>query len=366
MYLKNISLINFKNYEQVDLEFSPKINCFVGNNGVGKTNLLDAIYYLSLTKSFFNSIDNQNINHTKDFFVIQGNYIRSEKVENIYCGVKRNKRKQFKRNKKEYHRLSEHIGLIPVVMISPADSSIITEGSEERRKFINGVISQYDNQYLDDIINYNRALSQRNKLLKDFAKNNNFDTETLEIWNEQLILPGKRIYQKRVEFINKLVPIFQKYYNYVSLGNEKVELIYESQLYSTNFKNLLKESVLKDRILQYTSVGIHKDDLFLKLEGYSIKKTGSQGQQKTFLVAIKLAKFDFIKELNGFKPVLLLDDIFDKFDTQRRKQIIKLLADNNFGQIFITETSKDRLESILADIKIDFRLFKIKDGVIEN
>ncbi|MDP4186853.1 MAG: DNA replication/repair protein RecF [Bacteroidota bacterium] len=366
MYLKNISLINFKSYENAELTFSPKLNCLAGNNGMGKTNMLDAIYYLCLCKSSFNLSDLQNIRYNQDFFVIQGGFNRNEQTENIYCGIKRNSKKIFKRNNKEYERLSDHIGLFPVVMISPSDSSLIIEGSEERRKFINSVISQYDKLYLDNCIQYNKALNQRNRLLKDFARVGNFNSELLEIWDIQLINLGEKIYQRRVEFISELLPVFQHYYEFVSLGHEKVELEYRSQLHHTPFKQLLEQSQEKDRILQFTTTGIHKDDLLLHLDGFPIKKSGSQGQQKTYLVALKLAQFDFLKNINNIKPILLLDDIFDKFDRQRVKQIIKLVADENFGQIFITDTSSERLEEILTSTSIDYKFFTVKDnGEIE-
>ncbi len=362
MYLKNISLINFKNYEHADVEFISKINCFVGNNGVGKTNLLDAIFYLSFCKSFFNPIDTQNIKHGADFFVIQGNYSKNDKTESIYCGVKHNHKKQFKRNKKEYKKLSQHIGLFPLVMISPADISIIASGSEERRKYMNFVISQFDKQYLDDVIHYNKALNQRNALLKQFVKKNYFDSDSLDIWTEQLIVLGKKIYEKRVKFIEELIPVFDKYYKFISMGNEEVQLIYKSQFKNNDIEDLYKKALHKDRILQYSTVGIHKDDLDLLLMDFSIKKIGSQGQNKTYLMALKLAQFDFIKKVNGFKPVLLLDDIFDKFDADRVTQIIKLVSENYFGQIFITDTNKDRLNKILKTINIEHRIFCIERG----
>ena len=365
MYLRNISLVNFKNYSQVELDFSPKINCFVGNNGVGKTNILDAVYYLSLTKSFFNSIDTQNIKYDHEFTVIQGDFEKDAKVEQIYCGIKRSRKKQFKRNKKEYQRLADHIGLLPVVMISPADTSLISEGSDERRRFIDTVIVQYDRPYLEDLINYNKALSQRNKLLKDFAKNNSFSEESIQLWNDQLIPPGERIHEKRVEFIKRLIPIFQNYYDAIAKGGEKVSLTYQSHLTGGNFREMLAKAQYKDRILQYTTVGIHKDDLNLQLSGYPIKRVGSQGQQKTYLVALKLAKFEFIKNIVGFHPILLLDDIFDKFDKLRVKQIIELVAHQEFGQIFITDTHQDRLETILNELPADFKLFRINDEIIE-
>ncbi len=365
MYLNNLSLINFKNYEQLEIEFSQQINCFVGDNGVGKTNLLDAVYYLSFCKSYFNLIDSQNIKHNAGFFVIQGNYNISGENESIYCGIKRNKRKQFKRNKKEYQKLSDHIGLIPLVLISPYDSNLIMGGSDERRKFLDGVISQFDKQYLEDLIKYNRALSQRNSLLKNFAKTNTFNIETIEIWDEQLIKFGTTIYEKRVKFINELLPVFQKYYAFIADGNEKVQLIYHSQLHDFDFPYLLKNSIERDRILQYTTTGIHKDDLIFKLDKFLIKKNGSQGQQKTFLVALKLAQFDYMKNIYDYKPILLLDDIFDKFDLFRVKQIIKLVADNNFGQIFITDTNKKRVKNILSDFSIEYNLFNVSNGAIE-
>ncbi|OFX82285.1 MAG: DNA recombination protein RecF [Bacteroidetes bacterium GWF2_33_16] len=362
MYLKKLSVINFKNYNELEINFSAKINCFIGRNGVGKTNLLDAIYYLSMCKSYLNPIDIQNIKYDEDFFVIQGEYTRNENTEDIYCGLKRTKKKIFKRNKKEYEKLSDHIGLLPIVMISPLDNSLILEGSEERRRFMDSVISQYDKDYLDQLIRYNRALAQRNKLLKDFYQTRNFDLESLEIWDDQLIGLGEKIHSTRVKFVENLIPIFQDYYNRISENREKVDLIYDSQLYEGEFKDLLKNSIDRDRMLQYTTIGIHKDDLTLSLNGFPIKKAGSQGQQKTLLVSLKLAQFDFIKQISGLNPVLLLDDIFDKFDKQRVRQIIELVAEHHFGQIFITDTNQDRLEPILREIDIDHSLFIIESN----
>ena len=359
MYLKKLSIVNFKNYEQAEFLFSDRINCFVGDNGVGKTNLMDAIHYLALTKSFFNAVDSQNIKHGRDFAVIQGDFIRDERLEAIYCGIQRNKRKQFRRNKKDYQKLSEHIGLLPLVMISPADSSLILEGGEERRKFINSVIAQFDRNYLENLIQYNHALIQRNKLLKDIDNSENFDRDYLSVWDEQLIAYGQKIFESRKDFIEKLLPVFTKFYRTISGEKEEVELIYESQLYEKDLRSLLINSLRKDLILQYTTAGVHKDELDLKLGGYSLKKTGSQGQQKTFLVALKLAKFDFIKNICKMNPILLLDDIFDKFDHFRVEQIIRLVAENNFGQIFITDTSISHLKKILEEINIDHKVFVI-------
>lgn len=359
MYLQDLTLVNFKNYSQIDLSFSAKINCFIGQNGVGKTNLLDAIYYLSMCKSYLNPIDSQNVKYDEEFFVIQGDYSLNGKHENVYCGLKKNKKKQFKRNKKEYQKLSDHIGLLPVVIISPLDISLITEGSDERRKFMDTVISQYDKEYLDNLIRYNRALQQRNKLLKDFYQSRSFDLDSIEVWDEQLVMLGEKIHAVRVKFVEELIPVFQDYYTRISGNKERVQLVYDSQLYEGEYRQLLKDSIDKDRIVQHTTVGVHKDDLILTLEKYPIKKAGSQGQQKTYLVSLKLAQFDFIKQISGLKPILLLDDIFDKFDRDRVKQIIELVAENHFGQIFITDTSQDRLGTILKEIDIEHYLFII-------
>lgn len=362
MHLKQFNLLNFKSYEQLDLELHPKINCFVGNNGEGKTNLLDGIFYLSMCKSNFNSIDYQNIRHNQDFFVIQGMYDRDEKVENIYCAVKRESGKTFKRNGKEYERLAEHIGFIPIVIISPADSSLILEGSEERRKYINSVISQYNKTYLDNIIKYNKLLANRNRILKD--KNVNYASfyDLIDVLDEQLDALARPIFELRFEFTQKLTPIFQQYYQKVSSGAEQVELVYQSHLADKDMKTLLKESFERDRTLQFTSKGVHKDDLLLTLNGHTIKKEGSQGQQKTYLIALKLAQFNFIQQLSGIKPILLLDDIFDKLDMNRVEQFIRLVADNEFGQIFITDTNKARLDDILERIGTGFSLFNVSGG----
>jgi DNA replication and repair protein RecF len=360
-YLRVLTLVNFKNYEEASLEFCHKINCLVGNNGVGKTNIVDAIYYLSLCKSFFTAIDTQSIKYGQEFFVIQGEYSRGEKIEHIYCGVKTGFKKVFRRNTKEYDRLSDHIGFLPLVIISPADNNLITEGSEERRKFIDAVLSQFDHEYLDDVMRYNRALTQRNLLLKDFAVKNWFDPEMLELWDEQMISTGGRIFEKRMNFITGLVPVFQRYYEFISDGKEQVQLTYDSHLRDNEFREMLKQSVDKDRKLQYSSIGIHKDELVLKLSGYPIKRVGSQGQQKTFLVALKLAQFDFIKQRTNDYPILLLDDIFDKFDAHRVSKIINLVANPNFGQIFITDTNPDRMDNILKHINGEYRLFHISE-----
>ncbi|MFP4060308.1 MAG: DNA replication/repair protein RecF [Bacteroidota bacterium] len=366
MHLKKLSVVNFKNYDEAEIDLSPNINCFTGANGVGKTNLLDAVYYLSLCKSFFNPIDSQNISHGKDFFVIEGHFEREGEKENIYCGVKRGRKKVFKRNKNDYDRLSDHVGLLPVVMISPADSVLIEGGSEERRKFVNGVISQYDKLYLENVIRYNNALAQRNKLLKEIDNREGFDEQLLEVWNEQLVPLGESIFNYRDDFVKKLIPFFQEYYQIISGNDEVVSLGYQSHLQENNFGSLLKSSLRKDMILQYTTRGIHKDDLSMFLEEHPIKKTGSQGQRKTYLVALKLAKFTFIQHVTRLNPVLLLDDIFDKFDESRVKQIIRLVAEERFGQIFITDTHTDRMKVVLEELNSDYKLFVIEKNQVRT
>ncbi len=366
MFLKSLSLLNFKNYPDASVTFSKQVNCLIGDNGEGKTNVLDAIYYLSFCKSFFNSIDSQNILHEAPFFVIQGVFTSKEEDDEIYCGLKRNQKKQFKKNKKEYQRLSEHIGLYPVVMISPADSELITEGSESRRKFLDSVIAQFDKEYLDLLIQYNKILSQRNALLKEFSRNNTFHADSIEIWNEQLIPYGEKIHQKRILFISKFVPIFQKYYELISGGKEIVNLNYASHLNESTFKAKLENALKRDIILEYTTVGIHKDDLEYTLSGFPIKKYASQGQQKSYLIALKLAQFDFIKQVKNETPILLLDDIYDKLDDTRVQHLMNLVRNDNFGQLFITDTHPTRLANLFKERNANFKLFLIENDKIQE
>lgn len=366
MFIEELSLINFKNIEQAEMKFSPGLNCFIGNNGAGKTNLMDAIYYLSFCKSFLNPLELQNIRHNEDFFVIQGKYQRQGNEENIYCGLKKGQKKHFKRNKNEYKKLSEHIGLLPLIVITPSDSDLIMGGSDERRKFIDTVISLYNHHYLDSLIKYNRALLQRNNLLKQFAANGNFNSESLEIWDDQLVHYAQIIHEERKIYLEKFLPVFQNYYELISGGNEKINLEHQSQLYEDDFAGQLLKARRKDRIMQFTTVGIHKDDIEFKLGDFAIKKLGSQGQKKTFLVALKLAQYDFIKEISGITPILLLDDIFDKLDKHRVEEIVKLVANDHFGQIFITDTNREHLDQIISRVDADYRIFTVNNGAIDE
>ncbi|WGK64378.1 DNA replication/repair protein RecF [Croceiramulus getboli] len=347
MQLKSMSVINYKNLESREFVFDPKINCMVGRNGVGKTNVLDAIYHLSFGKSYFNPITSQNINHDHDFFVIDGRYERKEREEKVVVSAKRGQKKVIKRNGKEYERFSDHIGFLPLVIISPADRDLITEGSDTRRKFMDGVIAQSDKAYLEDLLSYNKILSQRNALLKYFAANQTFDQDTLGVYNEQMDAYGARIYAKRSDFLQTFTPIFQQRHSSLSQDAETVHLEYRSHLADGELKTQLEQQIQKDRALQYTSVGIHKDDLLFSIDEHPIKKFGSQGQQKTFLIALKLAQFDFIKRQSGVNPLLLLDDIFDKLDETRVGQLIQLVIDEDFGQLFLSDTHADRTEEVV-------------------
>jgi DNA replication and repair protein RecF len=364
MHLKSLSLISFKNYDEALLEFSSTINCFVGNNGSGKTNLLDAIYYLCFCKSYFNSVDTQNILHDKPFFVVEGVFQRNEQPEKVFCAVKKGQKKIVKRNNKEYDKLVDHIGVFPLVIISPSDRDLIVEGSDTRRKFMDGVIAQSNKVYLQNLLKYNQVLSQRNALLKYFAANRIYDPLSIQIYNEQMIDLASSIYNARVDFMKSFTPVFQKYYRAISDSTELVDLVYRSQLHEQSLTELLKESLTKDKILQYTTCGTHKDDLLFKIGDYSIKKQGSQGQQKTYLIALKLAQFDFIKNLVGYKPLLLLDDIFDKLDDARVEAIVSLVSEHHFGQIFITDTHKSRTQEIVQKIDESYRIFDIENGEV--
>jgi len=359
MILQKLSLLNYKNFEAQSFEFDPKINCFVGNNGVGKTNVLDAIYHLSFGKSYFNPITTQNIKHGEDFFVIEGTYEKNNSQEKIVVSAKRGQKKIIKRNAKAYERFSDHIGFLPLVIISPADRDLIIEGSDTRRKFIDGVISQRDSEYLTTLLNYNRLLAQRNSLLKYFAANHTFNQDTIDIYNEQMHTFGTSIFGKRMAFLEEFLPIFLERYKSISSGNESLNLKYESQLKEDDLLNLLQSNITKDKISQYTNFGIHKDDLIFEIDGHPIKKFGSQGQQKSYLIALKLAQFDFIKTHSKDNPILLLDDIFDKLDETRVEHLITLVDNENFGQLFISDTHAERTEEVIKKVHQTYKMFPL-------
>lgn len=364
MYLTNFKLTNFKTYAELDVDFCSNINCLVGNNGVGKTNLLDAVYYLSFCKSFFNSIDSQNIRQGEDFFAIHGNYRFEQDQVTVSCIQKKGQPKQVRWNKKSYKTFGEHIGRIPLVIISPVDQNIIMGGSELRRKFVDGVISQTDKGYLDHLLQYQKALDQRNRLLKQFYEDRQWDEPSIAIWDEQLVRHGQVLYQGRKEFLDDFRPLFADYYSWITNSQEAAVLGYVSRS-EIPLEQQLQEARQNDKYALYTTVGPHKDDLELAIGDFNIKKFGSQGQQKTFVLALKLAQFEYIYRRCGQKPILLLDDIFDKLDMLRVTQLIHLVGSDRFGQVFLTDTQPGRVENIFAQIpQVEHALFTVTPGTL--
>ena len=366
MHLKSIHLINFKNYEEAEITLTSNINCFVGSNGSGKTNILDAVHYLSLCKSYMNVLDRQNIRFDQQFFAIQGTWEKDEQEIAIHCAVKRDAKKVFKRNKKEYERLADHIGQFPAVMISPYDRDLISEGSELRRKWMDGIISQFDRQYLESIQKYGKILDQRNALLKNMQEHRLFDRDAIDVWNEQMSAIGTEIHQKRQDFLKDFIPIFQERYNFIGLVAEEVQLEYRSQLNDATFDALLLAYERKDAFTHYSNAGTHKDDLIFTIKGHPIKKFGSQGQQKSFIIALRLAQYDWLKKQLNVQPVLLLDDIFDKLDQERVKKLLQLVSNNYFGQVLVTDTDEPRLRAIFQTGDFDSKLFRVENGVIQE
>lgn len=375
MILRKLSILNYKNIGEAQLELSPKMNCFIGSNGMGKTNVLDAVYYLSFCRSASNPIDAQVIRHEEPFCMIEGQYqtvgaesqepMANSELLTISVGMKRGQKKHFKRNKKEYKRLSEHIGLIPLVVVSPADALLIEGGSEERRKLMDMVIAQYDRSYIDALSRYNNALQQRNILLKmeDPAP----DTLVLQLWEEQMAEAGEVLYAKRRAFVDELVPLFQEYYQHISSGQERVGLTYVSHCQRGPLLDVIQRDRHKDLAVGYSLHGVHRDDLEFTLDGHLMKREGSQGQNKTYVIALKLAQFDFLKRTGSqTTPLLLLDDIFDKLDAQRVEQIVRLVSSDNFGQIFITDTNRDHLDQILSTSALDYQIFHVSQGEVRS
>lgn len=367
MILRKLSILNYKNIGEAQLELSPKMNCFIGRNGMGKTNVLDAVYYLSFCRSASNPIDSQVIRHDEPFCMIEGEY--DEDI--ISVGMKRGQKKHFKRNKKEYKRLSEHIGLIPLVVVSPADTLLIEGGSEERRKLMDMVIAQYDRSYIDALSRYNNALQQRNTLLKQASaaevSSAAFDPLLIQLWEEQMAEAGEQLFEKRRAFVDELVPLFQQYYEHISGGQERVGLTYVSHCQRGPLLEVIQRDRHKDLAVGYSLHGVHRDDLEFTLDGHLMKREGSQGQNKTYVIALKLAQFDFLKRTGAqTTPLLLLDDIFDKLDAQRVEQIVRLVSSDNFGQIFITDTNRDHLDQILSTTTLDYKIFHVSQGEIDG
>ena len=379
MILKKLSILNYKNISEAQLELSPKMNCFIGPNGAGKTNVLDVVYYLSFCRSASNPIDSQVIRHEEPFCLIEGEYedeMRKEKGEMgngiitphreiVSVGMKRGQKKHFKRNKKEYRRLSEHIGLIPLVVVSPSDTLLIEGGSEERRRLVDMVISQYDRTYIDHLSCYNTALAQRNTLLK--MEDQTPDPALMQIWEEQMAEEGEQIFLRRRSFVEELIPVFQEYYQQISQHREQVGLNYVSHCQRGSLLDVIQRDRMKDLAVGYSLHGVHRDDLEFTLDGHLMKREGSQGQNKTYVIALKLAQFDFLKRTaSQTTPLLLLDDIFDKLDASRVEQIVKLVSGDSFGQIFITDTNRDHLDQILSNSALDYQIFHVENGVIHE
>jgi DNA replication and repair protein RecF len=364
--LKSLSILNFKNHLEQNFQFNLPVVCFVGNNGAGKTNILDAIHYLSFSKSYFNSIDSQNINDSQNFFVIQGIMDDNEAQSELYCGVKRGDKKRFKFNKKDYERLSDHVGKFPSVMISPYDRDLIGEGSEVRRKFIDSIISQLDKEYLQTLISYNRVLAQRNALIKHMAAERKIIQSNLEIWDIQLAELATIIRDKRKAFLDEFIPLFNEYYQLISGSEEYVSIQFVDSANGDAYMDAFNANFKRDMALEYTTVGIHKDDLLFLIEHKPIKKFGSQGQQKSYLVALKLAQYEFLKRNSGRKPLLLMDDIFDKLDHHRVANIMSLVTNDAFGQVFITDTDKARMEQLFLNNNLSVQIFEITKQTVEQ
>ena len=358
LQLQRLSIVQFRNLRARVFEFSPGLNALAGDNGVGKTNVLDGIYYLSFTKSYFNPIDGQNIAYGADFFALEGDFLRAGREEHIFCGLRKGQRKVFKKNQKSYERLADHVGQIPLVLISPGGRDLILEGSEARRKFVDGIVAQSDRSYLRALLRYNRLLSQRNALLKHLAAGRGFHADNTAAYDAELSLLGGEIFQKRRAFLTRFTPVFQRFYARISQRKESVAVRYVSQLEGgASLGELLEKNAHRDRKVQHTTVGVHRDDLDFLIGGHPIKRIGSQGQQKSFLIALKLAQFQFVEERTGLKPLLLLDDIFDKLDENRVAQLIGLANGGFFGQVFVSDTHPRRIEAVVKEIDAAHKLF---------
>ncbi len=362
MYLENLSITSYKNIESEELDFSPLLNCFVGQNGSGKTNILDAIHYLSLTKSGVRTSDKGAVRHGDSFLMLKGRYSSNscDKQHTISGSYTINRGKKFLQSTKEYERLSDHIGRFPAVMVSPQDVELISDTAEYRRRFINTLFSQISGEYLSSMVKYNALLANRNSLLKSTE----YVEDVLEIITAQLCEVGSVIYELRREFIERLSPIVSEYYGVISGSKEQIEVIYSSELGGCTMEELMVGNGERDRYLGHTSSGVHRDDLLLTMDSYPIRGAGSQGQQKSLLLAMKLAEAKFIEQRSGKKAILLLDDVFDKLDSDRVENLVGLVAGADFGQIFITDASKVRLENIVEKFATNYKIFEVSGGSI--
>ncbi|SHK15980.1 DNA replication/repair protein RecF [Hymenobacter psychrotolerans] len=373
MILESLHLLFFKNYNEANLRFSPRINCFIGDNGSGKTNLLDAVHYLSLTKSAFSPLDAQSIKQGEEFFVVKGRFQQDApgsdagaSKEMIQVSLRAGQKKVVTHDKQAYERVSDHIGRYPAVLISPYDTDLIRQGSEERRKYFDSLISQLDHAYLELLISYNHILRQRNSLLKLAAeRQGGYDRDYLLVLDEQLVPVGEKIVAARQQFLLEFVPIFQRHYQQLADSREVVTLSYKSQLPEADFAKLLRVQERKDLTLQRTTVGPHKDDFVFLMDDLAVKSYGSQGQQKSYVIALKLAQFEILAARNQQKPLLLLDDIFDRLDEKRITRLLQLVADHTFGQVFLTHTHLDRTDLALANITDQISRFRVEHGSVQ-
>ncbi len=363
MILQHLNILHYKNISSASLDFSPKLNGLIGNNGAGKTNLLDAVYFLSFCRSAFNPADSQVMQHDADFFMVDGRYLDElGQSEAVSCGMKRGQPKQFKRNQKKYKRLSDHIGFIPLIFVSPSDVALIESGSDERRRLLDVVIAQYDHTYIEALAAYNRALQQRNALLKMEDEPN---PDIMEIWEREMAEKGEYIFKLRSAFVDEFIPVFQEIYRQISSDSESVSLRYVSHCQRGPLLEVIQRDRFRDRAVGYSLHGIHRDDLEMMLGGYAMRREGSQGQNKTYVLALKLAQFEFLKRTSSSTtPLLLLDDIFDKLDARRVERIVELVSGDRYGQIFISDTNRDHLDSILQRGATDYKLFTVEDGEI--
>lgn len=361
-----LQLTQFKNYASASIKPSKQVNCFVGKNGAGKTNVLDAVYYLSFTKSYFNASDAQNVKHGEGFFSIKASYQKNTVDESALLVVQKGK-KTLKINNNDVKKFSDHIGQYPLVMITPNDIMLLHEGSEERRKFVDGILSQVDKVYLHDLLMYNRTLEHRNKQLRLFAEQNDYNHTLIETYNDLLVKHGTSVFIKREQFLQQYIPLVNHYYQIISQQQEPINIIYQSDLLINNFSALLQQSIHNDRAAQRTTKGIHKDELEFTIAGYPIKKMGSQGQQKSFIIALKLAQYEFLKQQTSLKPLLLLDDIFEKLDEHRLTALLEMIAHDDFGQIWITDTHYNRVQQVFASLQqVDVKYFMVDNGTISE
>jgi DNA replication and repair protein RecF len=366
LHLDHYILTNFKNYEQQRIDCSAQLNCFVGRNGMGKTNLLDAAYYLCMSKSYFSAPDSLIVRHGADFFRLDGHFQRQGRPERIVAKVQPRRKKEVERNGTAYARLSEHVGLLPVVMIAPDDTALATEGSEARRRFLDNTLSQLDSQYLQQLITYNKLLEQRNALLKQFAERGRFDAALLETYSLQMLGPGSYLHQARQQFMARFLPLLQEQYAIISGEAEPIDCVYDSKLNEAPFEQLLEQCREKDRVLQRTTAGIHRDGLEFSIGGYALKRFASQGQLKSFVLALKLAQYRCLMAEKNIPPLLLLDDIFDKLDLDRARRLLGLLLEGDFGQVFITDTDVGRLSAIVERFAQDYRQYLVENGTAKQ